>query len=347
MTESARARARMRAAAVSGPSRAEIVEVDRPSPDGSEVLVKVAYAPLCTEFQAFAAGDPVVAPGHEAMGVVADPGASRVFSVGDRVVAMPLLGCGRCDLCRAGEYIYCEQVGNLDPSGPPRLGTMAEYLVKPDHLLIAVPDDIASRHAAMACCGLGASYGAFERNAVTAADTVLVTGLGPVGLGAVVNAGFRGARVIGVEANPYRAALALALGAEQVLHPSEASVALRELTGGRLADLAVECSGAVAAHRLAIEGVRRLGTVAFVGNSRAETPIVVSRDLLHRGVRLMGSWHYPLGSASRLMDQIRQVATKLDTLITHTFSLDQVEAAWNLQASGNCGKVLLEVDGDA
>lgn len=334
----------MRAASVIGACRAEVVEVDRPSPVESEILVQVLVAPLCTEYQGFVRGDPVIAPGHEAMGVVVDAGSSRTVSAGDRVVAMPLLGCGRCDVCRAGEYIYCERVGNLDPSIPPGPGTMAEYIVKPEHLLIPVPDDVESRHAAMACCGLGASFGAFERFGVTAHDTVLVTGLGPVGLGAVINAGYRGARVIGVEANPYRAELALALGAAQVLSPAGAQEALVEATGGRLADIAIECSGAVEAHRLAIQGVRRLGTVAFVGNSTRETPIVVSRDLLHRGVRLAGSWHYPLGSATRLMRQIRDIPQKLDRLITHTYPLAHLEAAWLTQVSGQCGKVILDMD---
>ena len=73
----------------------------------------------------------------------------------------------------------------------------------------------------MACCGLGASFGALDRLAVTGDDTLLITGLGPVGLGGVINARFRGARVIGVEANPLRADLARTLGADLVVDPTD------------------------------------------------------------------------------------------------------------------------------
>jgi len=83
--------------------------------------------------------------------------------------------------------------------------TMAQYLVKPDWLLIPIPDDVSYDHAGMACCGLGPTFGAFNSMKVDRFDTVLITGLGPVGLGGIVNARYRGARVIGVESNPWRA----------------------------------------------------------------------------------------------------------------------------------------------
>ncbi|HMN60123.1 MAG TPA: hypothetical protein PJ988_07150, partial [Anaerolinea sp.] len=96
----------------------------------------------------------------------------------------------------------------------------AQYLIKPDWLLLPIPEDISTEHAAMACCGLGPTFGAMQRLAVEAFDTLLICGLGPVGLGGVINAVRRGARVIGVESNPYRAQLALQLGAEIVLDPT-------------------------------------------------------------------------------------------------------------------------------
>src|SRR5207302_5120714 len=110
--------------------------------------------------------------------------------------------------------------------------TMAQYLLKPDWLLPTIPEGISYERASLACCALGPSYGAFDRMGVGAPDTVLVTGLGPVGLGAVVNARFRGARVIGVETNSWRAERARGLGAEEVLDPREegSQARVRELT---------------------------------------------------------------------------------------------------------------------
>lgn len=333
----------MKVASITGPSQARVIELPVPKAGADDAIVAVGVAPMCTEYQAFQRGDLTHSLGHEAVGTVVEAGPDRLVAAGDRVIAMPLLGCGTCDLCRSGWYIYCERVGNLEP-GEKSPGTMAEYISKPPHLLVPIPDDISDHHASMACCGLGASFGAFERLQVSALDTVLVTGLGPVGLGAVVNAVHRGARVVAVESNSYRAQLAVELGAVAVLDPADDVMeGLRDLTEGRLADVAIECSGAVPAHRTAIRGVRRLGSVAFVGNSYRETPIVVSDDLLHRGVTLLGSWHYNLGSASRLLRQIRDIPAQLDRLITHTFPLDAVQQAWETQVAGDCGKVLLDV----
>ena len=189
----------MRKVAVVGLRQAQVIEAPDPQPHGEWVVVKVHAAPMCTEYKSYVSGQANDALGHEAAGevvAVAQPG--RV-QVGDRVVAMPLAGCGRCRFCQSGEYIYCEH----KPSH--RDTTLAQYIVKPDWLLQPIPDDLSYERAALACCGIGPSFGAFQRAALSAYDTVLITGAGPVGLGAVVNARFRGARVIVVEAAPWRA----------------------------------------------------------------------------------------------------------------------------------------------
>jgi L-iditol 2-dehydrogenase len=340
----------VRAVAITGPGRAEVYDAPMPVPGEDAALVRVHVAPLCTEYRTFASGGPHGPLGHEAMGTViaAPAAASATVREGQRVVAMPLLGCGRCRLCQVGDYIYCEQVGNLAPSPqPPPSGTMAEFIVKPVHLLIPVPDDVPDEHAALACCGLGASFGAVERLSLTPFDTVLVTGLGPVGLGAVINAVFRGANVIAVDDNAYRADLALRLGASAVVDPGsdDPLAQILKLTHGLGADAAIECSGAIAAHRLCVSGVRRRGSVAFVANSHEPTPIVVSDDLMHRGVTLFGSWHYNLFNAARLMEQIRRIPESLGILVTHRFELADVESAWRLQLGGRSGKVMLTIGG--
>jgi len=94
-------------------------------------------------------------------------------------------------------------------------------LLKPAWLLPKIPDDISYEKASLACCGLGASFGAFQRLGVGAFHTVLITGLGPVGLGAIVNAHFRKARVIAVESNEYRIKLAREMGVEAIVDPRD------------------------------------------------------------------------------------------------------------------------------
>src|ERR1700681_3293080 len=104
----------------------------------------------------------------------------------------------------------------------------------------------------MAIDGIGASFGAYQAINIDAHDTVLITGAGPVGLGAIVNARFRGTRVLAVEALPWRAERARELGAERVIdaRDSEALQQIRSLTAGKGVDCALDCSGAVQAERL-------------------------------------------------------------------------------------------------
>ena len=81
---------------------------------------------------------------------------------------------------------------------------MAQYILKPSWLLPKIPDNVSYEHASLACCALGPSYRAFDEMGVNATHTVLITGIGPVGFGAITNARFRGAKVIAAELIPWR-----------------------------------------------------------------------------------------------------------------------------------------------
>src|SRR3712207_3159251 len=138
---------------------------------------------------------------------------------------------------------------------------MAQYILKQDLLLKPIPDGVSYEQAALACCGIGAAFGAMENMGVSAFDTVLITGLGPVGLGAIINARFRGARVIAVESVPWRVERARALGASAVIDPRDegALAQIMQLTGGLGVDCALDCSGNVHAERLCVDATRRKG----------------------------------------------------------------------------------------
>jgi len=330
---------------VRGPRQAAVVDVPDPTPKANWVLVKVHTAPMCTEYKTYVAGHPAEQLGHEAAGevvAVAQPGRVKV---GDRVVVMPTHACGQCALCLAGDYIHCEHNPDFAALHGTRDGsaTYAQYLLKPDHLLVPIPDGISYDHASLACCGLGPTFGAMQLMAVNAFDTLLISGLGPVGLGGVINGVARGARVIGVDNNPWRTDLALALGATAVVDPtqSNALVQLRALTDGKGIDKAIDCSGVVAAHRLCIDAARRKGQVAFVGECSDETPLRISPDMIRKGLTLIGSWHYNMQDTPTIMALIRTLGPQLDQLISHRFPMRQVQDAWETQLTGKTAKVLL------
>ncbi len=333
----------MKAVKITGPAQSELLELPDPQAHEDWVVVKILVAPMCTEYKQWTKGGVGFGLGHEAAGEVVDVARPRSVKVGDRVVVMPLNPCGCCDLCRAGEYIHCQHGRSLkDETGyEGGNGTYAQYILKPHRSLVKIPDDLTSEHASMACCGLGPTFGAMERMQVSAHDTVVICGLGPVGLGAVVNGVFRGATVVGVESHPYRIALAKELGAALVVHPEDAPAAIAELTEGRGADCGIDCAGVPAAQRLLIDGVRRRGQVAFVGEA-GELTVNVSQDLIRKGLTLHGQWHYNLALASRMLRMIRAVGGQLDRQISHRYPMSAVQRAFELQAIGQCGKIVLD-----
>jgi threonine dehydrogenase-like Zn-dependent dehydrogenase len=335
----------MKKAIITGERQAQLVEVPVPQPERDETLVKVHVTPTCTEYKAYLAGRPADYLGHEAAGevvAVAQPG--RV-QVGDRVVVQPMYSCGRCSLCIAGDYIHCEDAGAHRESVRERDGiaTYAQYLLKSDWLLSPIPEGVSYERASLALCGLGPSFGAFQKMGLDAFDTVLVTGLGPVGLGAVVNARFRGARVIGVESVPYRVGRACEMGAAAVLDPRSETVLeeIRDLTGGMGVDCALDCSGTVAAERLCIDATRRRGQVALVGECSEDLPIRVSPDMIRKGLTVHGSWHYNLSDYPLIMHVIQE-SPLIDLLVSHVMPMSRVGEAFELSASHTCAKILLE-----
>jgi L-iditol 2-dehydrogenase len=327
----------MKKAVVTGVKRVELREFPIPQATGDLVVVKINIAPMCTEYKAYLEGEYRDCLGHEAVGEVVEVAKQGAVKVGDRVVVTPLFPCGQCSLCKQGDYIYCEH------NDPLQDATMAQYILKPAWNLFHIPDDVSDEQAALAICGLGPSFGAYQALGLSASDTILITGLGPVGMGAIINAKYRGARVIAVETNEYRRNLAEQLGVDALIDPRdpEAVRQIKELCGGEGPNCALDCSGAVPAHRLCIDAVRRKGKVAFVGECNVETPIVVSRDLLRKGIQLIGSWHYNLNDFPKIVDVIRR-SPLVGKLVSHVFPMSRIEEAFAVSASQNNAKILLK-----
>jgi threonine dehydrogenase-like Zn-dependent dehydrogenase len=330
---------------IAGERQAALVETDNLEPVANWVVVKVHAAPMCAEYKTFLAGTPNALMGHEAAGevvAVAQPG--RV-NVGDRVVAMPLSGCGQCQLCLSGDYIHCQQPpDSISATGQTGgQSTMSQYILKQDWLLMPIPDGVSYERGALACCGIGPSFGAMQAMGVSAFDTILITGLGPVGLGAIVNARFRGARVIAVESVPWRVERARAMGAAKVFDPRDEAVLaqIMEFTNGRGVDCALDCSGNVRAERLCVDATRRKGKVAFIGECHDELHLRISPDMIRKGLTLMGSWHYNLNDYPKIM-QVIQESPLIDHLVSHVIPMREIQTAFELSASHETAKIILQ-----
>lgn len=337
---------------ISGKRQVAFLELPDPKPREDWVLVKVHASALCTEYKAYLEGHNPPVMGHEGVGEVVAIANDGPVKVGDRVVILPQYSCGRCAHCMGGDYIYCESEYNFtafngSSSGN---GTFAHYTLKPARLLPKIPDDVTYAQATMAIDGIGASFGGFEAINVNAQDTVLITGLGPVGLGAVVNARFRNAKVIGVEPAPWRANRALEMGADTVLDPNDPDILekIKDLTDGRGVDCAVDCSGRVSSERLCIDAVRRRGRVAFIGECSNDLPIRVSPDMIRKGLIVAGTWLYNMGDYPRVMKVIREspfvgkLGNSTGGLISHELPMSQIQEGFEILASGEGAKIVVD-----
>lgn len=334
----------MKRVAITGLRQAGTIDVPDPRPHDDLVLVRVDVSPLCTQAKFYADGTPLAEPGHEAAGVVVEAPRTSLFRSGDRVVVMPLYACGTCGICLSGEAIYCpnQAVPEATPDASSGEASMAQYLLKPPWLLAPIPDDISIEAASLSLCALGPSFGAFQRAKLGAHDTVFIAGAGPVGLGAVNNAVFRGARTIVAESVPFRRDLARDLGAEIVVDPQDpdCSKQIRAATAGAGVRVALDCSGSPAGQRLCLDVVGILGQVAFVGLSERDLTVRGDKDFLYKGVTVFGSWHYNLGDFPLLMDLLRR-KPDLRRMVTHRFSMDDIAEAFDVALSRECGKILL------
>ena len=337
----------MKVAAILGEHQAGLIDVPDPTPKEDWVVVKIHASPMCNEYHSFEHGHKSDWLGHEAAGEVVDIAQPGKVEVGDRVVVMPQYPCGKCVLCTDGDYIHCENNYNFEEFTGSRYGsaTMAQYIVKPSWLLPKIPDGVSYEHASLACCALGPSYRAFDEMGLNATHTVLITGIGPVGFGAITNARFRGAKVIAAELIPWRVERAKQMGAEAVINPTDEDAVdqIRDLTtDGRGVDFALDCSGNVQAHRLCIDATRRRGTIAFVGQSGGnDTVIHVSPDLIGKGLRLAGAWHYNLSQFPGLMKVI-EGSPLLDLLISNIFPMSEIQQAFETSASHESSKIILK-----
>jgi L-iditol 2-dehydrogenase len=321
---------------VLGRGKARIEEVPDPKAEPGWVVIRAKALPICgSDKSGFYFDGESRWCGHEGTGEVVETAPNSRFSPGDRVIIEPQGGCETCALCRNGDYIYC-------PDSYPPTTHFAELVKKREDIIRRLPDDVSFERGSLGGCALSPGFSSLERMGVGAFDTVLVTGLGPVGLGAVAVASFRGARVLAVEPQGFRRDLAHELGAEATLDPADADPVewVRERTGGRGVSAAVDCSGRAEAERVCIDAAAVLGRVAFAGENQGNIEVSPSRDFIRKGLTVIGTWHMNLLDWPKVVELIRR-KPEVEKIITHRFPFDRAQEAFETFFTGHAGKVLL------
>jgi L-iditol 2-dehydrogenase len=328
-----------------------IIEAADPVPGPGEVVVETALSAICgSELHAYRgagmeAGAPAGNAGHEAVGRVAALGDGVTgLSLGQRVGASAIAGCGRCSYCEKGQYTWC----------PDRAfyGSMhAERFLAAARACYPLPDDVSWEAGVLLTGdGLGVPYHTSRKIASPEIETVAVFGVGPIGLGNVLLQGYLGRRVIAIDLAPARLEMARRLGASEVVAGSAADVLpggagdaaeqVRALTGGAGADVCIEAAGRPETALACFAAVRTAGTVVFNGE-QGEVPLSPSSHFIRRDVTAVGSWFYHFAEIGLMIELYRDGLPVLD-LITHRYPFARAAEAYRQFAGRETGKVMLQ-----
>lgn len=342
---------KMQGAILPGNSTVELKEFDIPVPKHGQVLVKTMASTICgsdirciykehTGKGAEGYIDGLIA-GHEPSGIIVEEGEGlKRFKKGDRVIIYHISGCGVCYDCRRGYAISCTSE-HRQAYGWQRNGGMAQYILAEEKDLILLPDSLSYLDGAQVACGFGTTYEALEKIGVCGNDAVLVVGLGPVGLATAMLAKAMGAeKIIGVEYSDARIDIAKGLGLFDYVFRSDdkALSNILNVTGGKGVEKAVDCSANDNGRQLSIRATKSYGKIAFVGEGGTCT-FNPSPDIIHGQKTIYGSWVTSLWKMEDLVDKLVRWNIHPDTLVTHKFPLEKASEAYELMASGNCGKV--------
>ena len=344
----------MQGAVFFGDRKAGLREFPEPEPGPGEVVVAVRASGMCgsdlhyyrsTPGSAAATSGQVIM-GHEPAGVVhaVGPGVpADIAAVGDRVMIHHYAGCTRCDSCRTGWPQMCTRVP-VRYFGTHEHGGHAPLLKVPAVTLVPLDDSLSFAAGAAIGCGTGTAWGGLDRLGDVGGSTVAVFGQGPVGLSATLLATARGARVIAIDPEPARLAIAQRFGAVATINPTAetTSSALRDLTYGSGVPLVLETSGASAAIADALSALAPWGRVCLIGLG-GEARFKVG-DLLHSQMTLMTSWTLSLVQQHQCAEFIARNRLPIDELFSHRWRLDQIVEAYQRFDKQSAGKGVVVFD---
>jgi len=324
---------------------------DKPSVGHNDVLIRVKRTAICgTDMHIYKWDDwasktiPIPMPvGHEYFGVVEEVGQEvRGVNIGQRVSGEGHLTCGHCRNCRAGKRHLCRNTVGVGVNRP---GSFAEYLCIPAVNVFPVPDDIPDEIASILDPFGNAAHTALSFDLV--GEDVLITGAGPIGAMAAAICRHVGARhVVITDRNDYRLGLALKMGASRAVNTAKVSLTsvMEELGMVEGFDVGLEMSGNGDALKEMLKNMNHGGKIALLGIPPGETAIdwnqVIFKGLVMKGVygrEMFETWYK--------MVSMLQSGLDISPVITHRFPVKEYSKAFEVMASGQSGKVILDWEG--
>lgn len=304
-------------------------EVNIPVPHGEELLVRVGACGICGSDlpRVFDHGSsngkyPLIV-GHEFSGEVVAVGENADPTlIGAKGAIFPLIPCRKCDPCVTGNYAMCE---DYDYLGSRRDGGFAEYCLLPSawHL---IPSNGASMKALAMTEPACVAQHAVRKTGVTAGQFLVIYGAGPIGIMAARWAKFFGAKVLLVDIAEDKVAFAQSKGFDAV--SGDVSAVVRSLNNGKLADAAIEGTGAGAALVGCVDCVRAKGTIAMLGNPFRDStlPLKTHSTILRKELEIRGVWNnsrapYPVDEWAYTVQMLDEGKLEVEDLITDELTL--------------------------
>ena len=350
----------------------KVEELTLEPPRQREVLVKMAASGVCGSDLHYTKGDreypmPVVL-GHEGSGIVVELGPDVTYAKpGDHVGLSFVPSCGRCSYCISGRRNLCEvryrplgvlvdgtkrlRKGQQEICHYAGLSTFGEYAVVPEDALVLIRDDAPLEKLALIGCGVATGVGAVIHTArVRPGSKVVVIGTGGVGLNVVQGAAMVGAEtIIAVDIRGSKLEHALEFGATHVVNASTEDVTerVRDITNGEMVDYAFEVTSSIEAINQALHTTRRGGVTVAVGVAPTGAQLTIDPDFLHQDRVLMGCTYgssNPRADMPMLMDLYMAGKLKLDQLISRTFSLEEINTAFDVLDRGEVARSIIRYD---
>ena len=352
----------------------EIIEVDLEGPKAGEVLVEIKATGVChTDAFTLSGDDPEGAfpaiLGHEGAGVVVDVGKDvKSLKKGDHVIPLYTPECRECNFCLNPKTNLCQSIRSTQgqgvmPDGTSRFSvegrpilhymgcsTFSNYTVLPEIALAKIREDAPFDKVCYIGCGVTTGVGAVAFTMkVEANSTVAVFGLGGIGLNVIQGAKMVGAnRIIGVDLNPEREAIARKFGMTDFVNPKDVDdvvEAIVDMTGGGV-DYSFECIGNVKVMRQALECCHKgWGQSCIIGVAGAGQEISTRPFQLVTGRSWRGS---AFGGARgrtdvpKIVDWYMDGRLNIDDLITHTMPLSEINTAFDLMHEGKSIRSVVE-----
>lgn len=344
----------MKAAVQTGVRTIEVRELPDPLLPDDGVILRVTACGVCgSDLRRWREGLPPgvdgIVPGHEIAGEVIAVGAKvSHIAVGDRLALGPDIHCGRCWYCQHEMFNLCDHPRflGITPGYP---GGFAEKLALGGDVLVngivhPIPADLSDEIAALAepCSSVLASH---LKTDTSFNDTVVVIGAGPIGCLLVATAKARGAQAFIVVRSDRRRELVARFTPDAIIDSSQEDVVarVRELTHGLGADIAICANPDASTQAAAVQMVRKGGKVVLFGGLPKASPLTtLDGNRIHYGeIEVIGAFSYHPTAHAMALDLFARSVIPIDRLITHRFSLDEIDAAFATANSGDGLKVIV------